>query len=132
MHPPSIYSFVTSKRFLPIFIVIVFVLGIIFYGALSISPSQPKNLQNLLSPTPVAGGWKKYKNDNQDYAIQYPANFHEEVASTGIKTFSFDESGKIYHFVVFPPGTGSVGIQGYAQHVDTMQHTTITYTGKQF
>lgn len=126
MHPPTLYSFLISKRAIPLYLITVGILVLLFYGIQL--PSSKTITQTLTPPTPIVTGWKS--DTNQDYTIQYPADWQvitPAASTTQVKNFTFTVEGKLYAFTAFS-GASTAEVS----HVDMIQLTTASYGGRNF
>ncbi len=132
MHPPSFFSFVTSKKFIPILICGIIILAFFFYGIVSYSPATSGQL-SVTSPTPIPIVWKEKPEPAQNFSIQLPANWAEKinaVPTDRVQQYIYTVNGTVYTFTISPPGQGVADAS--LMQVDTITHTPVVYGGRNF
>lgn len=125
MHPSSLYSFVTSKKMIPVAVVVIILLAILFYG-LENQTSQITT-QSFVSPTPVSLDLtQQYKDPSNSYSISYPGTWKTVQTNSPVGALTFEQAQQDYRFTVSPPGQ----INPEGSENTTIEQRDIEYGGK--
>ena len=134
MHPQTFFSTLTSRKFLPIFIMLViFLAGVFFILSLPIGRVLQKK-GAIVSPTPIPSSFHGKTFATKQFVVQYPSNWKQDIPDSPqseIKSFTFTVAGKSYRFADNPPTGQSLGEAG-SLGVDTIVSTNALYGGRNF